>query len=230
MVKRAKLKIDMCAGSELKDTQGETLSIEGCDISELRLLNDNHGKGFYNSLGVVTSAKKILKAEDCENERHTYYWNKIKAPYIYVAGELHDNEDHPNAKAASAIIRNIHRDDTPLKLKASVEGGVVSRGIKDPTRLMHTKLSAIALTFTPANMATLVEPLSLDKSNTDWEADKQLIKSVAHLAQTNIPSFRHIQRHASANTIYDNINKIKELAKSVGIDITIKDVDPTTIM
>jgi len=138
MAKSKKLLIDMCAGSELKDTQGETLSIEGCDISELEAgrgrFNDNHGKGFFNSLGRVTSAKKIFKAEDCDNDRHSYYWDKIKAPYVYVAGELYNDEDHANAKAAAAILRNIHREDTPLAMKASVEGGVLARGISDPTR------------------------------------------------------------------------------------------------
>lgn len=234
MSKNKKLFIDCAAGSELKDTQGETLSVEGADISELEAgkgrWNDNHGKGFFNSLGRVTEAKKIFKSEDCENERHKYYWEKIKAPYIYTAGYLYNDEDHPNAKAAAAILRNIHREDTPLRMKASVEGGVLSRGIKDPTRLARTKIHSVALTFTPANNATLVEPLNIDKSNTDWEADKQLMKSVEHLAETNVPSFRHIQRHASANTIYDNINKIQELAKSVGVEIMIKDIDPTTIM
>jgi len=234
MAKSKKLLIDMCAGSELKDTQGETLSIEGCDISELEAgrgrFNDNHGKGFFNSLGRVTSAKKIFKAEDCDNDRHSYYWDKIKAPYVYVAGELYNDEDHANAKAAAAILRNIHREDTPLAMKASVEGGVLARGISDPTRLARTKIHSIALTFTPANNATLVEPLNLDKSNSDWEADKQLIKSVMHLAQTNIPSFRHIERHASANTIHDNIFKIQELAKSLGIEIEVKDSSAENIM
>ena len=57
------------------------------------------------------------------------------------------------------------------------------------------------------------------------------MKSVQHLAETDIPSFRHIERHASANTIFENISKIKELAKSVGIEIMIKDnIDPNTIM
>lgn len=224
----------MCAGSELKDTQGETLSVEGADISDLQngngRLNDNHGKGFFNSLGRVTGAKKIFKAEDCENERHSYYWEKIKAPYIYVIGELYNDEDHPNAKAAAAIIKNIHRDDIPLRMKASVEGGVISRGITDPTRLARTKIHSVALTFTPANNATLVEPLNVDKSNTDWESDKQLIKSVIHLAETNIPSFRHIERHASANTISENIQKIQELAKSLGIDIQVTNSAPETII
>lgn len=234
MSKRKALEIDMCAGSELKDTQGETLSVEGADISDLEAgkgrFNDNHGKGFFNSLGRVTEAKKILKAEDCETERHKYYWDKIKAPYIYVRGKLYDDEDHPNAKAAAAIMRNIHREDAPLSMKASVEGGVISRGIKDSTRLARTKIHSVALTFTPANNATLVEPLDLDKSYSDWEADKQLIKSVMHLAETDIPSFRHIERHASAHTIHENILKIKELAKTIGVDIEVKELDPKSIM
>ena len=233
-MKNKALKIDMCAGSELKDTQGETLSIEGADISELQAgrgrLNDDHGKGFFNSLGKITDAKKIFKAEDCDNERHKYYWDKIKAPYIYVVGELYNNEDHPNAKAAAAILRNIHREDVPLKLKASVEGGVLSRGISDPTRLAQTKIHSVALTFTPANTATLVEPLNLDKSAQDWAADEQLIKSVMHLAETNIPSFRHIERHASASTILDNISKIKHLAKALGVEVHISESTPENIM
>ena len=228
--KNKRLYIDMCAGSELMDTQGETLSVEGADISELRRLNDNHGKGFFNSLGMVTESKKIFKREDCENERHEYYWDKIKAPYIYAKGYLHNDEDHPNARAAAAILRNIHRDDCPLKVKASVEGGVISRGIKDPNRLARTKIHSVAITMTPANNATLIEPLNLDKSSSNWEADKQLIKSVIHLAETNVPSFRHIERHASANTIHDNIMKIQELAKSLGIDIEVKTSGPTEIM
>lgn len=234
MAKDKKLWIDMCAGSELKDTQGETLSVEGADISDLEMgrgrFNDNHGKGFFNSLGRVTQAKKIFKAEDCEDDRQKYYWDKIKAPYIYAKGYLYSDEDHPNAKAAAAIMRNIHREDAPLAMKASVEGGVISRGIKDPTRLARTKIHSVALTFTPANNATLVEPLNLNKSDINWEADKQLIKSVMHLAETNIPSFRHIERHASANTIHENIHKIQELAKSLGIDIEVKNSDPKTIM
>lgn len=234
MAKNKRLFIDMCAGSELKDTQGETLSVEGADISELEngngRLNDNHGKGFFNSIGRVTTAKKIFKAEDCDNERQKYYWEKIKAPYIYVAGELYNDEDHPNAKAAAAILRNIHREDVPLKMKASVEGGVISRGINDPSRLARTKIHSVALTFTPANNATLVEPINLDKSNIDWEADAQLIKSVMHLSETNVPSFRHIERHASASTIIDNINKIQELAKTVGLDIQVSPMSPEQVM
>jgi ribosomal protein S27E len=40
-----------------------------------------------------------------------------------------------------------------------------------------------------------------------------LIKSVIHLAETNVPSFRHIARDASASKVAANIEKIAELIK-----------------
>lgn len=227
MSKRKPLEIDMIAGSQLRDVQGETLSVEGADISDLisgaGRLNDNHGSGFYNSIGRVTGAKKIFKKEDCENERHEYFWEKVKAPFIYVKGYLYDDEDHPNAKAAAAILRNIHKADAPLKLKASVEGGVVSRGLSDPSLLARTKIHSVALTFTPANSATLVEPLSLDKSDSSWEEDKILIKSVMHLARTDVPSFRQITRRASAEKIVEKMTKAKDIARSLGMQESVPD-------
>ena len=214
------LEIDMIAGSQLRDTQGEMLSVEGADISELEAgrgrFNDNHGKGFFNSVGRVTSAKKIYGPDDFTDPRHEYFWDKVKAPYIYVRGYLYDDEDHGNAKAAAAILRNIHKSDTPLKLKASVEGGVVQRGLKDETLLARTKIHSVALTFTPANNATLVEPYQMEKS-ADTEADMLLIKSVMHLAQTDIPSFRAITRNAQAEKIYQNMEKIREIAAELGL-------------
>lgn len=212
----------MIAGSQLRDTQGEMLSVEGADISELEAgrgrLNDNHGKGFFNAIGRVTSAKKIFKSEDCDDERQEYYWNKVKAPFIYVKGYLYDDEDHPNARAAAAILRNIHKADTPLQLKASVEGGVLARGISDNTLLARTKIHSVALTFTPANNNTLVEPTSLVKSESDEITDMELIKSVMHLAETNVPSFRHIMRDASATKVQNNLAKLVDLMKELGIE------------
>jgi hypothetical protein len=214
--------LDGVVGSQLKDTQGEVLSVEGADISDLESgkgrWNDNHGSGFFNSVGRITEAKKILKKEDCDNDRHAYFWEKIKAPFIYAKGYLYDDEDHPNAKAASAILRNIHKSDSPLKLKASVEGGVVARGVKDPSILQRTKIHSVALTFTPANNATLIEPLNLDKSELNSDSDMALIKSVLHLAKNNVPSFRQIERHVSAEKIISNIKTISSALEKMGID------------
>ena len=215
--KKDQLWIDGVVGSQLRDTQGEMLSVEGADISDLEQgrgrWNDNHGKGFFNSIGRITEAKKIFGPDDCVNDRQKYYWEKIKAPYIYAKGYLYTDGDHMNAKAAAAILRNIHKSDTPLKLKASVEGGVIARGIKDPSLLQQTKIHSVALTFTPANNATLIEPVSLDKTNVDEEADMLLIKSVMHMAEKEVPSFRVIQKAATAASAAQKIKKIQKLLK-----------------
>lgn len=220
--------IDCIAGSQLRDTQGEMLSVEGADISDLEKgngrWNDNHGKGFFNSIGRVTEAKKIFSEADCENDRHLYYWNKVKAPYIYAKGYLYSDEEHPNARAAAAILRNVHKADCPLKIKASVEGGVIARGIKDSNHLAKTKIHSVALTFTPANQATLVEPLSLEKSDHTWEEDQKLIASVEHLAKSDIPSFRHITRHAQAVKVSECFSKINELAKQAGLESNVPEL------
>lgn len=220
MAKNKSLWIDGIVGSQLRDTQGEMLSVEGADISELEAgrgrWNDNHSKGFYNTLGRITEAKKIYKAEDCENDRHRYFWDKVKAPFIYAKGYLFDDSEHPNAKAAAAVIRNMHKTDCPLKVKASVEGGVIARGIADPTLLARTKIHSVAITLTPANQATLIEPIGLKKSSQEEiEADMILIKSVMHLAETNVPSFRHIERVASAEKIRQKMETIESLMKEV---------------
>lgn len=217
MANRKPLEIDGILGSQIRDTQGEMLSVEGADISELIAgrgrWNDNHGKSFSSIVGRIATAKKIFKEEDCEDDRQRYYWNKIRAPYIYGRGFLFDDEEHQNAKACAAILRNIHKTDCPLKLKLSVEGGVISRGISDSTLLARTKIHSCAITFVPANQATLVEPLNLDKTQYDINADMELIKSVIHLAETNVPSFRHIARDASASKVRSNIEKIVHLMK-----------------
>jgi predicted nucleic-acid-binding Zn-ribbon protein len=234
-MKKKPLEIDMIAGSQLLDTQGEILSIEGADISDLQRglgrLNDNHGSGAFNSIGRITYAKKIFKPEDCTTDRERYYWEKVKAPYLYVKGILYDDTDHPNARAAAAILRHIHKADAPLKLKASVEGGVIARGTTNPSLLARTKIHSVALTFVPANNATLVEPINLDKSDINKEADYRLIKSVEHLAQTNVPSFRSITRHASADKIINNTKAIIELANQLGLSTNhIPDLDHKSLI
>lgn len=223
-----KLWIDGVAASEIRDSQGELLLLEGADISELQRFNDDHMKGAFNSLGIVTESKKIYKAEDCDDDRKKYFWDKVKAPYLYVKGYLHNNEDHPNARAAAAILRNIHNEDCPLKIKASVEGGIVERGISDPRTLKRTKIHSVALTFTPANHATLIEPTNLEKHESSAD-DIALIKSVISLARTDvpqfIPSFRYMYRDMVANKLMGKLDSISILAKNLNVNIEVPSID-----
>lgn len=210
--------IDMCAGSALRDTQGEMLDIEGADISELEagrgIFNDNHSSKLPDVLGRITGVKKIFDIGDCEDDRQKYYWNKIKAPYIYVKGQLWNDPSHRSASAAATILRHQFSEDSPLKLKASVEGGILERGKTDERILKRTKIKGVALTFTPANNATLVEGLNLQKSSITSE-EKALIKSCIPLAKSNVPTFIEIADSISELKIRSNIGKINKLTKAL---------------
>lgn len=204
--------IDGIAATDGIDSQGERLNIEGTDISALEnglgRLNDNHGKQFSHSIGRIISGKKIFKADDCDDDRQKMYWEKIKRPYIYVKGELYDDADHPNAKAAAAIMKHLNKSKAPLSVKMSVEGAVMAR--KDGGVLDRTRVHSVALTFTPANKETLTLPVSFAKSDeaVDWEA---LIKSV-HVA-TDVRAF--LETDPITQKMIDATNKVLKLIKDV---------------
>lgn len=212
-------KFDAVFASELRDTQGEILDVKGADISELEagrgVVNDNHSNKLPDVIGRITSAKKIFGIEDCENDRQKYYWNKIKAPYLYGEGVLFDDEDHRSARAAAAILRHQHRTDSPLKLKCSVEGGIVERGKKDERILARTKIRGLALTFTPANNATLVEGLDLAKSSSTVAEEMNLIKSLVPAAVVDVPALVDFSRKISMAKIRENVEKIHETVSAL---------------
>lgn len=207
-------KFDAIASSQLRDTQGEILDIAGADISELEagrgIVNDNHSNKLPDVIGRITEVKKIFGLEDCDNDRHRYYWNKVKAPYIYTAAILYDDEDHRSAKAAAAIIKHQFRTDSPLKMKCSVEGGIVERGKKDERVLARTKIRGLALTMSPANNATLVEGLDLVKSAPTLE-EIDLIKSYAPYATVDVPALIDLSKRSSIAKIRGNIEKIHDI-------------------
>lgn len=210
---------DAIAGSELRDTQGEILDVKGADISELEAgrgrINDNHSNKMPDVVGRITKAKKIFGPEDCEDDRQKYYWHKVKAPYIYVKGLLFDDDgDHRSARAAAAILKHQHRTDSPLKLKCSVEGGIVKRGDKDSRILSRTKISGLALTFTPANNATLVEGLNLQKSRIT-EEEKELINSYIPFAKNDVPTLIEVSNNIAIERVTHKINKINDLVKAL---------------
>ena len=218
-------KFDAVAGSELRDTQGEILDVKGADISELEagrgIINDNHSNKLPDVLGRITSAKKIFSLEDCDTDRQKYYWNKIKAAYIYTEGLLYDDEDHRSAKAAAAILKHQFRTDSPLKLKCSVEGGILERGKKDQRVLARTKIRGLALTFAPANNATLVEGLDLAKSAATTVEELDLIKSYAPYAVIDAPTLVDFSQKLSVAKIRENVEKINEIVGGLKKNISL---------
>lgn len=147
--------IDGVAATEDRDSQGEILKLSGVDIGQMTqkgYLNDNHGTGFLNTLGRITEAKKIFKQEDCDSDRQRLFWKQKQKPFLYVKGYLFDDEDHPNAKAVSAIMKGFRKMGTPMDVKFSVEGRVTERapgGI-----IAQSMVKNVALTLIPANGET----------------------------------------------------------------------------
>lgn len=199
------MKIHGIAGSEVLDKQGEILDINGADISALSLggiLNDNHQRGFFNTLGVVTYAKKLMKKEDATTKEEKYFFDKIKAPCIYIQGELFDDEDHPNAKAVSAVLKACGK--VPLQVKASVEGKILKKN-KENGKLEKTYINAVALTLTPVNGATLIEPMEMQKSFDIQNEYLELAKSLS--VNKNIPQFFELSEDIA---LYLNLLSLKK--------------------
>lgn len=211
--------IDGIIATSDRDVVGETLNIDGCDISALQSgmgrINDNHMAGFSACLGRVIDAKKIYKKEDCEDERQQYWWEKAKKPFIYMKGCIFDDqEEHESAKALSSIMKHISAHSAPLAIKASVEGGIVERGGSDNKELKRTRVSAVALTFSPANPSTAIEPVSLSKTAPTGD-EEVLIKNAIASVRSDVPNFIEINENLKIQKISNNINKINELAKTL---------------
>jgi len=212
----------MIVATENLDIHSEILKIDGCDISDLEngrgRINDNHSKGFMNTVGRITAAKKIFKEEDCDTDRQRYYWSKVKAPYIYAKGVLFDDETgpeaHENAVAAASVLRHLNTPGCPIQIKASVEGGTLQRGGPNNKVLEKTKVHSIALTFSPANTATLVEPLSLSKSAPSPE-DELLIKNAMAMAIDDVPTFIDIRDRLREQKILQQTQKLTDLKKGL---------------
>lgn len=213
--------IDGIAATDAIDSQGERLSIEGTDISALEQglgrINDNHGKQFAHSIGRIVGAKKIYKKEDCEDDRQKMYWAQINRPYIYVKGELYDDADHANAKAAAAIMKHLSKGKSPLAIKMSVEGAVLAR--KEGGILDRTKVHSVALTFTPANKQTLAmvcEDLTKHElPQVDWEVLKKSIS-----VQEDAPNFIEVDPSAMkaveiTDKVIQVVNKVTKLKKAL---------------
>jgi len=149
--------IDGIAASEHLDSSGESLSIEGMDISSLggpdSILNWEHGSKDRPSqvVGKVTFAKKIMKKDGAKTKREKYFWNKIKKPFVYIKAELFDGIGHSGAQDVAAMLRYKNKDkgeESRLVVGFSIEGGKM-----DKKGMVVTKSIArdVAITVKPCN-------------------------------------------------------------------------------
>jgi hypothetical protein len=149
--------IDGIAASEHLDSSGESLSIEGMDISSLggpdSILNWEHGSKEKPSqvVGKVTFARKIMKEKDAKNKREAYFWNKIKKPFLYIKAELFDGLGHSGAQDVAAMLKYKNKDkgeDSRLVVGFSIEGGKIE---KKGMQVVKSIARDVAITVKPCN-------------------------------------------------------------------------------
>lgn len=149
--------IDGISASQHLDSSGEVLKIKNHDISDLEegrgVLNFEHNNDSPEDiLGKIIFAKKIMNKSDCGNDREKLYWDSCGTPFVYIKAELFDNENHPGAVAAAAMIRYYHKKGEKILAGFSIEGSTLERNDNILERSVGRR---VALTLRPCNKSAI---------------------------------------------------------------------------
>jgi hypothetical protein len=198
------------AGTENVDRVGEKLLVGGADISDLRIINDEHKtNNCFSILGQVTMAKKILQEKDCMDEFELKAWRQVQKPLIFVRGNLVGGE-HPNSAAAEALVKyGAQNPDFPIGF--SVEGATLDR---QGNLLKKTKVVAVSLTIKPCNPECRVYPaVNLTKS---WDPISLPTEYMGHEGRRAFRNVPTDEQRLLAKSQY--LKEARELLKSGNLD------------
>ena len=198
------------------DREGETILIEGVDISNLKRLKDEHPEqdSSFHEIGDLRNVKKIFSEADCEHEKHRRAWEFAKVPLIYAESEYSNDFDHPNAKAAAALTQFAMRPDSQLAIGWSIDGGIIQRtdntGKSDEEGkvLARTVGLAAALTVKPCNPKCKIWlENDLQKSIVNAPAPSNYLELLQK--STSKHSFRDVMGQAEVE-LFIKLNKLKK--------------------
>jgi len=170
------------AASEHLDSSGERIVIDGVDISSLTVdgvLNWEHkNENASQIVGKILQAKKILKKEDCETEAQKYFWDKVKCPYLYVAGELFDHVGHGAAEDVAAMLKydkGLNKDETKALINFSIEGST----LKKEGSVIHKCIGRkVTITITPCNKMAFAEHMEEPTDKSKTMGSKEIAKDI----------------------------------------------------
>lgn len=198
------LMIDGIAASEHLDSSGEILKIDGHDISDLvegkGVINFEHDNSAECIIGHIIYAKKIKKKSDCEDGRQEMFWDACKVPFVYIRAELFDDEEHPGAVAAAAMIRYYKKRGLKVLAGFSVEGATLD---KDDNVLKRSVGRRVALTLRPCNKSA-VSDVYEDPKNKEIKKFMQLDKPIKGKA------------YEVSDIIFEDVNKSEHIDKLHG--------------
>lgn len=200
-----------CAGTEDIDRVGESVKLDGMDISEVRLFNDEHeSETMFQILGSITEAKKIYSEKDVADEYQKKAWSKIKRPFLYVRGKIADDSGHPNAAAAASLIR-FALQNPEFKIGLSVEGSTLER---KGSNLTKTKVKNVSLTVKPANPNTFILPINdLTKSHEPVALPEKYREVSGRKQFRNLPSEE--QRLLAKSEFLADLNKLIKATEEI---------------
>jgi hypothetical protein len=148
------------------DSSGERIIVKGMDISSLErgegVLNWEHkNENASHIVGKILKAKKIFSEEDCEDQNQLHFWNKGKAPFVYIVGELFDGVGHQQAQEIAAMLKydSMSRSEGTSKkntINFSVEGAKLEKQGNDIVKSIARK---VTVTVTPCNKAAVAEEM-----------------------------------------------------------------------
>lgn len=153
--------------------------MENHDIDDLvegkGVLNWEHSNKGEDIIGAVIYARKILKKEECENDRQRKYWDFVKKPFVYIIGELFEDEEHPGAIAVAAMIRYYAKHNERLLTGFSIEGATLER--RDYI-LQESVGRRVAVTLRPCNHTAIAGLLEDPKAKKIAKDIEKMSKSI----------------------------------------------------
>lgn len=161
-------RIDGVASSQAIDTSGEIVDLKGLDISSLiggPFTWEHNNQTPATVVGKILDARKIFSLSDCENDRHRYFWNKCRIPFLYVMGRLFDDKK-PSAKEVAALFKDDaeHPEEQDI-IGFSIEGSKISKTGSVVDRSIARRVTC---TVVPCNKQCIAEVLPIvDKVKSD---------------------------------------------------------------
>jgi len=180
------------------DNVGETILVDNMDRSQCRILSDEHADEegnlpMFRIIGTITKTKVIHNENECEDQYQLKCWKHASVPFVYVEGLIADDSEHPDAKAAAALLKFCQKPEIPLKIGLSVEGGTIERSGHDKKVLARTVSTGFAMTVKPCN-----HKCALFVKNDLMKSDRKIVPPARY--------FEALKKSQAKTSVFENKN------------------------
>lgn len=203
------MRIKGIASTGEKDSQDEYLDPSTFDLSDFSQINWNH-KGKDDPSTII--GEPVYTKITANNE-------------LYIEGVLYN--EVPMAKATYRLMQALQKSPNGNKLGMSVEGRVLERDPMNPSKILKSKITGVAICPVPVNGATWTELIT--KGYTDDNepiydlneyANTEVEKAISIETTTNALENEGVDRKIETESIDGVTNKKKKKKKKPIINVT----------